>query len=407
MPALDGMRVLDLTQYEAGTTCTQYLAWFGADIVKVEPLGGDPGRATEGPGRDSLYFLTFNHNKRSVVLNLASEEGRQLFVEMLPRFDAVVENFSLGTMEKLGLGYEVLRARHPGIIYATLKGFGTHGPYAQFKSFDWVAQAAGGAFSVTGYEDGPPMKPGATYGDTGTGVHAALGILAAYIQRQRTGEGQMVELSMQEVIATFMRQQLSIRERRPGPVPRRGNKLGLPPTDLYPCAPGGTNDWAFLMPVTNRMFDSLMVAIGCPELCSDERFCTIAARLEHGPELYEIIAGWTRERSKWEVMEQLGASGVPCSAVYDSDDIFHDRHLAARGQIAEYEHPVRGRVKMQAPPIHLGASHVELRPAPLHGEHTAEVLRAELGLTEEQIKGLAARGILRLHEEETAATPAR
>lgn len=406
MPALDGMRVLDLTQYEAGTTCTQYLAWFGADVVKVEPLMGDPGRHTEGMGRDSLYFLTFNHNKRSVVLDLASADGRQIFLDMLPNFDAVVENFSLGTMEKFGLGYDILRARHPGVIYATLKGFGTYGPYAQFKSFDWVAQAAGGAFSVTGYEDGPPMKPGATYGDTGTGVHAALGILAAYIQRQRTGEGQVIEVSMQEVIATFMRQQLSTRERRPGPVPRRGNKLGLPPTDLYPCAPGGINDWAFLMPVTNRMFDSLMVAIDRPELCNDDRFSTVVARLEHGPELYEIIAAWTKQRTKWEVMEHLGACGVPCSAVYDSDDIFNDTHLAARGQIKEYEHPVRGAVKMPAPPVHMSASDVPLQRAPLHGEHTAEVLRAELGLTDDQVRGLAARGILKLHQEETAATPA-
>jgi formyl-CoA transferase len=212
MPALDGLKVLDLTQYEAGTTSTQYLAWFGATVVKVERPGvGDPGRSTAGPGKDSLYFLTFNHNKRSVAIDLDTPEGRDLFLRLAPRFDVVVENFSLGTMEKLGLGYEVLKTVHPGLIYATVKGFGTYGPYSKFKCFDMVAQAAGGSFSVTGVPEGPPMRPGATFGDTGSGMHCAMGIMAAYIQRQRTGKGQVVEIAMQETIANFMREPMSQR----------------------------------------------------------------------------------------------------------------------------------------------------------------------------------------------------
>ena len=209
MAALDGMKVLDLTQYEAGPTAGQYLAWFGADVVKVEtPRGGDSGRHTEG-GKDSLYFLSFNHNKKSLALDLARPEGRELFLRLLPNFDVVLENFSLGTMERLGLGYDVLKQHHPGVIYATIKGFGTTGPYKDYKCFDWVAQAAGGSFSITGDADGPPMRPDATFADTGTGNHAALGILAAYVEKLRTGNGQVVEVSMQDTIVNFMKTQMS------------------------------------------------------------------------------------------------------------------------------------------------------------------------------------------------------
>lgn len=397
MAALDGMKVLDLTQYEAGTTCTQYLAWFGANVIKVERPGiGDPGRGTEGPGKDSLYFLTFNHNKRSVAINLETGAGRDLFLALARRCDVVVENFTLGTLEKLGLGYEVLKAENPALIYATVKGFGTHGPYSGFKCYDMVAQAAGGAFSVTGEADGPPMRPGATVADTGSGMHAAMGILASYIQRQRTGLGQMVEISMQETVTNFMRTPLSYRERADGgPVPRRGNRTVVP-TDLFPCAPGGPNDWIYIMVVTSRMWDALITTIARPDLGADPRFETVKTRHTHGDALYEEIAAWTRQRTKFEAMEELGARGVPCGAVYDSNDILGDRHLRARGQIVTVDHPVRGLIEMLAPPIHLSDSNVAMVAAPLLGEHTAEVLREELGLDHGEVEALSREGVLGL-----------
>ncbi len=404
MPALDGVKVLDLTQYEAGTSCSQYLAWFGAEVVKVEQPGrGDPGRGTEGPAQDSLYFLSFNHNKQSVAIDLASPQGRDLFLRMVPNFDIVTENFSLGVMEKLGLGYDVLCEHNPAIIYGTIKGFGTYGPHSTYKCFDWVAQAVGGAFSITGEPDGPPTKPGHTVADTGSGMHLAMGILAAYIQRQRTGRGQMVEIAMQETVTNFMRMPMSLRQHFPGgPVPRRGSRAsGMPATGLYPCAPGGPNDYIYMHIVTERMWDCLLIGIGRPEMGADERFSTIQARARNWDLIQDAVSEWTMQHTKHEAMELLAGAGVPCGATYDSVDILNDKHLHARGQIRTIHHPTRGDIEMLAPPIHMSDSDVEMVAAPLLGEHTGDVLARELGLSHAEIEALASQGIIALTEPAT------
>lgn len=222
MAALDNVRILDLTQYEAGTSCTQALAWLGADVVKVEAPGvGDPGRGVglTGDERYSAYFCNWNANKRSVVIDIQKEEGRELMLEMVPKFDVIVENYGPGVVERLGIDYGDLKDIHPTLIYARLKGFGTSGPYSEFKSFDMVAQAAAGAFSVTGEADGPPIVPGPTIGDSGTGVQLAMAILAAYIQRDREGVGQLIEISMQEAMTYYMRTRIAT-----------GSKWGTRPT---------------------------------------------------------------------------------------------------------------------------------------------------------------------------------
>ena len=413
MAALDGMRILDLTQYEAGTTCTQTLAWLGAEVIKIEPPEiGDPGRRAEGGDKDALYFATHNHNKRSLALDLKRPEGRDLFLRMLPRFDVVIENFTLGTMEKLDLSYETLKRHNRGVIYATIKGFGASGPHKDFKSFDTVAQAAGGAISVTGERNGPPLKPGPTFADTGTGMSGAIAILAAYIQKLRTGDGQVVEVSMQEVIVNFMRTQLSFRPRYPDkPIPRRGNR-GISPTNLYPCgsidgeSEPGPDDYVYMMIVTDRMWDALTTAIERPDLATDERFATVRDRLENGDALDAEIIQWTSKRSKWEVMEYLAPRGVPVSAVFNSQDILEHPHLVERGQVVTYDHPTRGELTMPAAPFRLGASTVEMKRAPLLGEHTADILAEELALTEAEIQRLAEAGVVRLAEEVDAAATA-
>lgn len=395
MPALDGITVLDLTQYEAGTSCTQYLAWFGADVIKIEqPGSGDPGRSTSGTGVDSLYFMSFNHNKRSVALNLGDPRGRELFLELVKQADVVTENFTLGIMEKLGIGWDVLREVNPRVIYGTIKGFGTSGPRSQYKCFDWVAQAAGGSFSITGEPGGPPVKPGATVADTGSGMHLAMGILAALLQRQVTGRGQMIEIAMQETVANYMRMPMSGRERFPGAIQRRGSGAsGMPATGMYPCAPGGPNDYVYIHIVTQRMWDSLTIAIDRPEMQADERFATILSRAENADAIREAVSGWTMQRTKWEAMEQLADGGVPASAVFDTEDVLNDPHLRARDMIQTIHHPTRGDWEMLAPPIHMSDSAVAMTAAPLLGQHTAEVLGERLGLDAAAVGKLAAEGV--------------
>ena len=289
MPALDGMRVLDMTQYEAGTSCTQALAWLGADVVKVEPPSGDPGRGAQPECGDSAYFVTLNSNKRSVVIDLSTSEGRDLLLSMAPRYDVFVENYGPGRMEKLGIDYAAMRAANPRIIYARLKGFGTWGPYSGYKCYDPIAQAAGGASSITGYPDGPPTMPGSMSADSGSGLTMALSITAAYVQQQRTGAGQMIELSMQEAVTYFMRSRIATHaDWGKSVAPRMGNHFSAT-IDMFPCAPGGPNDWAQMMVVTSKHWDTLCAAIGQPELVVDPRFETDALREENSEALSEII----------------------------------------------------------------------------------------------------------------------
>jgi formyl-CoA transferase len=396
MPALEDLKILDLTQYEAGTSCTQLLAWLGAEVLKIEQPGlGDPGRRLR-PGEDkedALYFLSFNSNKRSATINLRSAEGKRIFLELVPKFDVLVENFSLGTMEKLGLGYETLKKIHAGLIYATVKGFGLTGPYAPYHSYEMIAQAVGGAFSVTGEAGAPPLRSGANIGDTGAGMILAAGILAAYIQRLKTGEGQVVEVSQQEAVLNYVRTAFSRRDGAGDPVTRRGNRANVP-TDLYPCAPGGSNDYVYIHAPTRHMVDSLMTTIGRPELVVDPRFATEEARAKHGDELWETIANWTRQRTKYEVMETLGPVGVPCGAVLDSGDILHDRHLRERGSIRTMHHPVRGDWDLAGSPVRLSASPVDYKPSPLLGQHTEEILEEKLGMDREAVHSMRQIGVL-------------
>lgn len=392
MAALDGMRVLDMTQYEAGTSCTQWLAWLGADVVKVEPPIGDPGRGVARGADPAQYFMNYNGNKRSIVLNLKHESGRKLLLDLVPHFDVFVENYGPGVIEEFGLDYPVMQAINPRLVYARIKGFGLSGPYASYNSYDWVAQAAAGTFSVTGEPDGPPMMPAPTFGDSGTGMLAALGITAAYHQQQRTGEGQLVELSMQEVVAAFMKT-TGLRTWGTEAAPRAGIHRN-PPTSTYPCKGDGPNDWAFIMVTTQRMWDTLCTRIGRDEWITDPRFANGDMRTEHRDEIYEGISAWTRQRTKFEVMDILGPAGVPCSAVYDTVDLWTDRHLRERDFIQTVEHPQVGTVHLMRNPIRMSASQVPLGPSPILGAHTGEVLQAALGLNDAQLADLRASGAI-------------
>src|SRR5579875_586685 len=396
--ALAGLKVLDLTQFEAGTSCTETLAWLGADVIKVEPPGkGEQGRwqISEKPGIDSYYFLLLNANKRSITLNLKSARGKEILCDLARRVDVVAENYALGTMESFGLGYEVLRAINPRLIYLTIKGFGTWGPYARYKSFDMIAQAAGGAMAVTGLPDTQPLKPGPTIGDTGTGLHAACGVLAAYIQRERTGKGQKVEVSMQEAVLNLTRVAMMSTYVTHRPAPRNGNRgsaLRLV-GDLFRCAPGGPNDYVYIYCSTPQMWEAMCATMGQPELRSDPRFADHNARTS-AAEITPIIEAWTTAHSKYEIMRMLGEAGVPCGAVLDSVELLNDPHLRERGMVVEIEHPTRGRLAMPGCAIRLEDSPVEVVSAPLLGAHNQEVYGAMLGLGEAEIAALKAQGVI-------------
>ena len=393
--ALDGIKVIDLTQFEAGTSCTEALAWLGADVIKVEePKAGDPGRRsrTDIPGVDSFYFIVLNLNKRSVTLNLRSEEGKSMFLDMVRQGDIVAENMAPGAMERLGLSYDVLKEVNPGIIMARIKGFGTYGPYADYKAFDMIAQAMGGAMTMTGFPGSPPLKPGPTIGDTGTGLHAAIGILGALWQRQTTGQGQVVEVSMQDCVVNFCRPRLRSYYETGEPLDRPGNHVvgGGVPADIYKCMPGGPDDYCFIyaQPVRPHMWDALLKVIGRDDLVGDPNYSDPKWRGEHEQEVNEMIEAWTTQRTKFEVMNLMGAAGVPAGATMNAVDLHQDEHLRERGMITEVEHQKRGTLNLPGSPIKLSESPVEVTTSPLLGEHNAEVYRDFFGYGEEELARL-------------------
>jgi formyl-CoA transferase len=394
--ALAGIRVVDLTNNQAGPSCGQILAWLGADVIKVEePEKGDIARHTvkDRPDTDSLFFLSFNANKRSLTLNLKSARGQDVFRALLGTADVLLENFGPGVIERLGFGYPVLRALNPRLVFASIKGFGSYGPYSDYKSYEPIAQAMGGAMSVTGFPDGPPTYMWPSIGDSGTGMHCVIGILAALMQRHATGEGQQVEVSMQDAVLNLMRVSLRDHQRFGRPMPRTGNQLGSGvPGTTFRCAPGGPNDYVFIF-VQQQMWRPLLRAIGRADLIGDARYDTAEARWTHKAEVDALVEAWTSERSKHEVMKILGEAGVPCGAVLDTGEVINDPHLRARDMIVEVEHPVRGRYVTVGNPIKLSASPTTIGPSPLLGEHRHEIL-TELGYSDADIAALAKDGAI-------------
>ncbi len=400
--ALSGVRVVDVTQFEAGPSCTETLAWLGADVIKVEPPGrGEQGRAasTDRAGMDSYYFLLLNANKRSVTLNLRHPEGAAMLRRLLARADVFVENLGPGSVERLGFDYESVREVNPGIVYAQVKGFAPDGPYGGFLSFDPIGQAVGGALSLTGAPDGPPVKPGPTIADTGTGLHCAVGILAALLQRERTGLGQRVEVAMQEAVINYCRISYSRQAVTGRASERFGNQsqLGMSaPSDIFPCRPGGPNDYVFVY--TSRAGDEqwhrLLDVIGRPELREDPRLASPADRALQRAAIAEAVSGWTRSRTKREAMEELGAAGVPAGAVFDTMELSEDPELRRRGMFVTVRHPERGDFTMPGWPVRMSCSSVPVTAAPLLGQHNREVYGDLLGLDGPQLARLADEGVI-------------
>jgi formyl-CoA transferase len=394
--ALAGIRVLDLTQYEAGPSCTQMLAWLGADVVKIEPPAGEPGRTalSDQRGEDAWFFLLLNSGKKGVTLNLKSPRGRAMFERLVTTADVLVENMGPGAMDRLGLGWETLRRLNPRLIAASVKGFGGGGPYADYKSFEWIAQAMAGAMSMTGAPDGPPTKAIGGLADTGAGLHTAIGILAALVQRQATGVGQQVEVAQQEAVVNLLRIHLRDTYATGKPVPRQGNRsVNAAPSNIYRCRPFGPNDYVFVHCATVEMWKTLTKIVGRPELGDDPGYADRRDRVKYIDAIDDMIEAWTEKRTKQEALEILAGAGVPCGAVLDSTEVLSDPHLRARGMIVELEHPRRGRYPMPANPVRLSDSPTEMVRAPLLGEHNAEVYGA-LGYGEAELDALRRDGVV-------------
>ena len=394
--ALSGIRVIDMTHNQAGPACTQILGFLGADVIKLEePKGGDVARQVlRDQDSDSLFFLVLNANKRSLTLNLKTDEGKELFRQVIAQSDVLVENFGPGALDRLGLGYDALNKINPRLIYATIKGFGTYGPYSGFKSFEPIAQAMGGAMSVTGFPDNPPTYVFPAIGDSGTGMHMAIGILAALQQRHASGRGQHVEVSMQDAVVNLIRVSLRDHQRFGRSMPRTGNQLGRTvPGSTYPCAPGGPNDYVYIF-VQPQMWRAFLGGIGQPGLAEDPRFGTPDARWENRDALNGIIEDWTRQRSKHEVMRLLGEAGVPCGACLDTGEVLADPHLKAREMIVDVEYPTRGTYQTVGCPIKLSDTKVEVSRPPLLGEHTDAVLDQLCGVAPEVLKRLHETGVV-------------
>src|SRR6266700_829135 len=396
--ALSGIRVIDLTQFEAGPSCTETLAWLGADVIKIEPPGrGEQGRAasTDRPGLDSHYFLLLNANKRSVTLDLRHPEGATLMRRLLQDADVFIENLGPGSVERLGLAYDEVRRLNPRLVYAQVKGFPADGPYGGFLSFDPIGQAVGGAVSLTGDPDGRPTKPGPTIADTGTGLHCAIGILAALHQRQRTGLGQRVEVSMQEAVINYCRIAYTRQALTGDAAERFGNRsqLGVSaPSDVFPCEPGGPNDYVFIYTsrASSEQRHRLLDVVGRSDLRDDPRFESPEDRARHLETIDSLISGWTRRRTKREAMQELGEAGVPAGAVFDTLELSEDPHLRRRGMFVTVQHPERGDFTMPGWPVRMSCSQVPVTAAPLLGQHNREVYGDLLGLGEADLVRLVA-----------------
>jgi crotonobetainyl-CoA:carnitine CoA-transferase CaiB-like acyl-CoA transferase len=404
LDCLEGVKIVDFTQFEAGPSCTEALAWLGAEVVKIEnPLTGDPGRRLAGPGKpdtDPWYFHQFNANKKSLTVNLKSPRGLEIVKALLAKADVTIENMAPGTIERLGLGYDDVKKINPGIIYCQVKGFGTGSPYEKNLAFDMIAQAAGGPTSVTGEGDGPPVKPGPSFGDTGTGMLMAISLLAALYKRSKTGQGRRLQVAMQDAMIHYMRVPFS-RTQMTGKAPARGGSArsapgGLVPSALYPCKPGGPNDYVYIFcsRANPEHWQRLLKVMGREDLSGDARFDTQTARSERTAEVDELIASWTRQHTKEEAMKRIGEAGVPAGAVFDTVELMSDPSLAERGIMQTFEHPTTGKVKMPAWPVRFDGHPAKVKPSPLLGQHSTEVLSSWLGMPVSEIDGLKQDGIL-------------
>jgi crotonobetainyl-CoA:carnitine CoA-transferase CaiB-like acyl-CoA transferase len=399
---LTGVRVIDLTQFEAGPSCTEAMGWLGAEIVKVEnPSVGDPGRSisVNEKGTDAHYFLQYNANKKSLTVNLKSPRGLEIVKDLVRKADVFIENFAPGAIERLGLGPDVVRAINPSIIYAQVKGFGAGSPYEKNLAFDMIAQACGGTMSITGEPDGPPTKPGPTIGDTGTGMLMCISILAALYRRTRTGQGEHIQIAMQDAMLQYTRGAYASTTTTGKAAQRAGSGSVLsrnPPMGIFRTKGGGPNDYVYVY--TSRAnpehWRRLLGVIGREDLIGDPRFETSAARAEREQEVNDMITAWTSQHDKNDAMRIIGAAGIPAGAVLDTLELLSEPSFAERGIMQTVQHGGVGPYKMTTWPVRFSGRPPTLRPAPLLGQNNEDVLADWLGMDRDAVGALKRDGVI-------------
>ena len=400
--ALEGIRVIDLTQFEAGTVCTMSLAWMGAEVIKVEhPKRGAGGRFSfEDPANDAKGFLIMNANKKSVTLDVKSDKGKEILKKLIEQGDVLVENMGPGTIERLGFDYETVKGINPRMVFAQIKGFGSDSPFAKYPAFAPIGHATGGAASITGDPEGPPMQPGVNIGDSGPGYLSAMGIVAALFQRESTGAGQKIEVTMQETIIAFARSSWEQQYRTGKAAPRAGNGMPLDnvaPAGMFPCKPFGPNDYVHIYISRHpgsKQWDLLCEVIERTDLISDERMATPHSRYEYREELNSIIGEWTSKRTKKEAMDTLAKAGIPAGAVLDTLEITNDPYLRSRGIISEVEHPHHGKVLIPGFPVRMSETNVPVTCSPILGADNKSIYRDLLGMSEEDMANLRTERVI-------------
>jgi formyl-CoA transferase len=425
--ALDGVRVLDFTHVQSGPTCTQLLAYMGADVIKVERPGvGDitRGQLRDVKGADSLYFTMLNGNKRSITIDSKHPKGKEILDRLIRHCDVLVENFAPGALDRMGLTWEYIHKTNPRMIVASVKGFGP-GPYEDCKVYENVAQCAGGAASTTGLRDGPPLVTGAQIGDSGTGLHLAFGIVSALYQRLRTGRGQRVLAAMQDGVLNLARVKLRDQQRLAhGPlteysqhgegipfgkaVPRAGNDSGGgQPGWILKCKGSETDPDSYIYFITQApVWEAICDLIGKPEWKTDPDYAKPAARLPRLKHIFDAIEHWTMTKTKFEVMEICNARDIPVGPILSMKEIAEEPSLRKTGTVVEVDHPARGKYLTVGNPVKMSDSITEVKRSPLLGEHTDEILRNELGFSEKEIAEIKASGAITAPEKGARAEAA-
>ncbi len=411
--ALDGVRILDMTHVQSGPTCTQILAWMGADVLKVERPGvGDAtrGQLLDIPDVDSLYFTMLNHNKRSLTLNTKSDKGKEIFTRLIEECDVMVENFAPGALDRMGFSWERIQEINPRMIYASVKGFGP-GPFADCKVYENVAQCVGGSASTTGMVGEVPLVTGSQIGDSGTGIHLVAGILAALYHRTHSGRGQRVECAMQDSVLNLCRVKLRDQQRlQHGPleeysqfgegkpfgeaVPRAGNDSGGgQPGRILKCKGWETDPDAYTYFITQAaVWGNVCDVIDKPEWKEDPDYATPKARLPRLNEVFDTVEAWTKTKTKFEVMEICNPLNIPVGPILSMKELAEEEALRNTGTVVEVDHPERGKYLTVGNPIKLSDSPSDVERSPLLGEHTDEILKDIVGLSDEEIKSAKEKG---------------